>query len=101
MTRSRLDLVKELSVTQRQVMFLISRHKKKRPSNAFSEEDLSRRLEPRGINPLPILEELQALGIVQVVDPAKHLWTVVDSVVEHECERQALEAKYGFRVQRR
>jgi len=101
MAGSRVDLVDTLSPTQRHIMFLISRNKKKRPSNTFSDADLVRKLQHRGIDPIPLLEELQGLGIVQAVDRGKHLWAVVDNVVEHECARRELEQKYGFRIERR
>jgi hypothetical protein len=90
-----------LAPEEKTVLSSIARTRKLRPLGAFSERELSRKHQVRNIRVRDVLQGLQEKGIVTHVNPAKRLWKVIRPELEHACELENLEKKWGFQVVRR
>ncbi len=86
--------IEALSYREKLLLSAIARTGKLGGTRPFSEGELAKKKVCRTLPIHEVLVSLAQLGVVVEVDSGKHLWRVLDTRLEHECEKWFLERKY-------
>lgn len=92
-----LTTISDLSYPERLLLYAIARTSKAGGTRPFTVRELLKKKLCRHLPVTDLLESLASKRVVEAVVKSKQLWRVVDTHLEHGCEKWILEQRYpGF-----